>query len=78
MSLKRVSAISWSDKMVIDHVDNQIIKMIVSGSQVTEIAEDTKKSKRYILYRLSDLKTSFNCKTTPQLIYMLATTGLIK
>lgn len=58
--------------MVIDHVDSQIIKMIINGSQVTEIAEDTKKSKRYILYRLSDLKTSFNCKTTPQLIYMLA------
>ena len=64
--------------MVIDRVDNQIIQMIVSGSHVTEIAEDTKKSKRYILYRLSDLKTSFNCKTTPQLIYMLATSGLIK
>lgn len=64
--------------MVIDHVDSQIIQMIINGSQVTEIAEDTKKSKRYILYRLSDLKTSFNCKTTPQLIYMLATSGLIK
>lgn len=64
--------------MVIDRFDNQIIQMIVNGSQVSEIAEDTKKSKRYILYRLSDLKTSFNCKTTPQLIYMLATTGLIK
>lgn len=63
--------------MEIDPVDNQIIKMIVSGSQVTEIAKDTKKSKRYILYRLSDLKTSFNCKTTPQLIYTLATSGLI-
>ncbi|HEO1519743.1 TPA: hypothetical protein VAI09_001582, partial [Legionella pneumophila] len=55
--------------MTIDHVDNQIIKMIVSGCHVNDIAEDTKKSKRYILYRLSDLKTSFNCKTTPQLIY---------
>jgi DNA-binding NarL/FixJ family response regulator len=65
-------------KMVIDRVDNQIIQMIVNGSHVTEIAEDTKKSKRYVLYRLSDLKTSFNCKTTPQLIYMLATSGLIK
>ncbi|STX81244.1 Uncharacterised protein [Legionella busanensis] len=64
--------------MVIDHVDSQIIKMIINGSQVNDIAEDTKKSKRYILYRLSDLKTSFNCKTTPQLIYTLATSGLIK
>ncbi|CEG59358.1 hypothetical protein [Legionella fallonii] len=64
--------------MIIDHVDNQIIKMIVNGCHVNDIAEDTKKSKRYILYRLSDLKTSFNCKTTPQLIYMLATSGLIK
>lgn len=63
--------------MVIDHVDNQIIKMIINGSHVNDIAEDTK-IKRYILYRLSDLKTSFNCKTTPQLIYMLATSGLIK
>lgn len=52
--------------------------MIVNGCHVNDIAEDTNKSKRYILYRLSDLKTSFNCKTTPQLIYMLATSGLIK
>jgi len=64
--------------MVIDHIDTQIINMVVNGSQVSEIADDTKKSKRYILYRLSDLKTSFNCKTTPQLIYMLTTSGLIK
>jgi hypothetical protein len=64
--------------MVIDQVDNRIIKMLVNGNQVTEIAEDIKKSKRYILYRLSDLKTSFNCKTTPQLIYTLAISGLIK
>lgn len=63
--------------MLIDPVDNQIIKMIINGSQVTDIVEDTKKSKRYILYRLSDLKTSFNCKTTPQLIYTLTTSGLI-
>lgn len=61
-----------------DHMDNKIIKMIVNGSQVNEIAEDTKKSKRYILYRLSDLKTSFNCKTTPQLIYLLTSSGLLK
>lgn len=64
--------------MVIDHIDTQIINMIANGNQVTEIAEDTNKSKRYILYRLSDLKTSFNCRTTPQLIYMLTTSGLIK
>lgn len=31
--------------MVIDHVDSQIIKMIINGSQVTEIAEDTKNQK---------------------------------
>lgn len=64
--------------MVIDYVDSQILKMIINGCHVNDIAEDTKKSKRYILYRLSDLKTSFNCKTTPQLVYMLATSGLIK
>ncbi|RUR14110.1 hypothetical protein [Legionella sp. km772] len=64
--------------MTFDNVDNQIIKMIINGNHVNEIAEDTKKSKRYILYRLSDLKTSFNCKTTPQLVYMLTTSGLIK
>ncbi|OGV41593.1 MAG: hypothetical protein A3F46_10750 [Legionellales bacterium RIFCSPHIGHO2_12_FULL_42_9] len=62
----------------IDHVDDKIIKMIVNGSQVNEIAADTKRSKRYILYRLSDLKTSFNCRTTPQLIYLLTTSGLLK
>lgn len=62
----------------IDHVDDKIIKMIVNGCQVNEIAEDTKRSKRYILYRLSDLKTSFNCRTTPQLIYLLTTSGLLK
>jgi|GEM_PF-4686741 len=64
--------------ITIEHVDDEIIKMIANGSHVNEIAEDTKKSKRYILYRLSDLKTSFNCKTTPQLIYMLTTSGLLK
>ncbi|KTC69819.1 hypothetical protein Lbir_1959 [Legionella birminghamensis] len=64
--------------MNIDYVDSQILKMIITGNQVTEIAETTNKSKRYILYRLSDLKTSFNCKTTPQLIYTLTTSGLIK
>jgi hypothetical protein len=26
--------------MIIDHVDNKILKMIINGSQVTEIAED--------------------------------------
>ena len=62
----------------IDHIDSEIIKKIVNGFQVNEIAAETKKSKRYILYRLSDLKTSFNCKTTPQLIYLLTTSGLVK
>lgn len=65
-------------KMKIDQVENQIIKMIVNGFEVNDIAEDMKKSKRYVLYRLCDLKISFNCKTTPQLIYTLTTSGLIK
>ena len=63
--------------MNIDRIDDEIIKMIVRGNHVQEIAENTKKSKRYILYRLSDLKISFNCKTTPQLIYTLANAGLL-
>lgn len=62
----------------IDHIDGEIIKMIINGCHLKEIADDTKKSKRYILYRLSDLKTSFNCKTTSQLIYTLTATGLLK
>ena len=64
--------------MKIDQVENQIIKMIASGFEVNDIAEDMKKSRRYVLYRLCDLKISFNCKTTPQLIYTLTTEGLLK
>ncbi|HFD0826678.1 TPA: hypothetical protein ACF1AP_003126 [Legionella pneumophila] len=31
--------------MTIDHVDNQILKMIVNGCHVNDIAEDTKSQK---------------------------------
>lgn len=62
----------------IEQVDNKIIEMLVNGNQVMEIASNLKRSKRYVLYRLSDLKTSFNCKTTAQLIYTLITSGKFK
>lgn len=62
----------------IDQIDNEIIHLIIQGNQVNEIAKIINRSTRYILYRLSNLKISFNCKTTCQLIYNLILTGLIK
>lgn len=63
---------------MIEQIDEMIIKLLVNGCRVSEISQIIQRSKRYILYRLSDLKISFNCKTTAQLIYALMTAGLIK
>lgn len=62
----------------IDQTNNKIINMLANGCQIREIAANIHRSKRFILYRISDLKISFNCKTTAQLIYTLTIAGLLK
>ena len=58
-------------------IDKAIMDMMANGSKIKDITEKTQKSKRYILYRLSNLKIDFDCKTTTQLMHQLTRSGVL-
>lgn len=58
-------------------IEQKIATLLANGLLVSEIAKEINRSKRFILYRLSDLKTSFNCKTNTHLVYTLYESGLL-
>lgn len=61
----------------LEKIEEKITTLLAKGLLVNEIAQEVNRSKRFILYRLSDLKTSFDCKTNTHLIYTLYTSGLL-
>lgn len=61
----------------VDEWEKKVVGLIANGLTVSEVAKETKDKTRPLEYRLSQLKTRLQCKTSAQLVAFFLRNKLI-